>query len=196
MRDERRFGHPMKDNILQMPRDAFPAPHAISDDDAEGREDAGAEKLKICRPLGIRGERPARRPHGRAAGHRLPARIEDVGLQAHRAAEDPRHRDRETAACQERRARRDAPRHGQRHLIGTSMAARLLARDTHHIATTPGLDAPSRSPRHLPSRADCGKNATRATEGVTRQWQQPNRPSRRFLSRTSTPSRTWRRSYR
>lgn len=116
--------------------------------------------------------------------------------QAHRAAEDPRHRDRETAACQERRARRDAPRHGQRYLIGTSMAARPYARDTHHIVTTPGLDAPSRSPRHLPSRADCGKNATRATEGVTRQWQQPNRPSRRFLSRTSTPSRTWRRSYR
>lgn len=33
----------MKDDILQMPRDAYPAPHAISDNDAESRENAGAE---------------------------------------------------------------------------------------------------------------------------------------------------------
>ena len=58
----------MKDDILQMPRDAYPAPHAISDDDAEGREDTGAEKLKICRPLDIRSKRPGEWPHGCAAG--------------------------------------------------------------------------------------------------------------------------------
>ena len=62
-------------------------------------------------------------PRGRAAGRGLPARIEGVGLQAHRAAEDIRHKDREASTCQERRARRDAPRHGQRHLIGNPMAA-------------------------------------------------------------------------
>ena len=33
----------MKDDILQMPRDAYPAPHAILDNDAESRENAGAE---------------------------------------------------------------------------------------------------------------------------------------------------------
>lgn len=33
----------MKDDILQMPRDAFPAPIVISDNDAESRENAGAE---------------------------------------------------------------------------------------------------------------------------------------------------------
>ena len=33
----------MKDDILQMPRDAYPAPHAISDNDAESRENTGAE---------------------------------------------------------------------------------------------------------------------------------------------------------
>ncbi len=95
-----------------------------------------------CRPLGIRSERPARRPHGRASGRGLPARIEDVGLQAHRAAEDPHHKDREAAARQERRAGRDVPRHGQRHLIALPMAARPLVRDTRHIATATGHDAP------------------------------------------------------
>lgn len=53
--------------------------------------------MGICCLLDIRSERPARRPHGRAAGRRIPAHIEDVGLQAHRAAEDPRHKDRETS---------------------------------------------------------------------------------------------------
>lgn len=33
----------MKDDILQMPRDAYPAPHAILDNDAESRENTGAE---------------------------------------------------------------------------------------------------------------------------------------------------------
>lgn len=102
-----------------------------------GRRNGG-----LLPPRHRRSERPARRPHGRATGRGLPARIEDVGLQAHRTTADPRHKDRETAACQERRAGRDAPCHGQRHLIGLPMAARPLARDTCHIATTPGLDAP------------------------------------------------------
>lgn len=74
--------------------------------------------MVICCLLDIRNVRPARWPHGRAAGRGIPARIEDVGLQAHRTAEDPRHKDRETSACKERRARRDAARHGQRRLIG------------------------------------------------------------------------------
>lgn len=43
MRDERTIGHPMKDDILQMPRDAFPARTGISDNDAESRENGGAE---------------------------------------------------------------------------------------------------------------------------------------------------------
>lgn len=43
MRDERTVGHPMKDDILQMPRDAFPAHTGISDNDAKSRENAGAE---------------------------------------------------------------------------------------------------------------------------------------------------------
>ena len=43
MRDERTVGHPMKDDILQMPRDAFPAHTGISDNDAESRENAGSE---------------------------------------------------------------------------------------------------------------------------------------------------------
>lgn len=43
MRDERTVGHPMKDDILQMPRDAFPARTGISDKDAESRENVGAE---------------------------------------------------------------------------------------------------------------------------------------------------------
>lgn len=42
MQDERTVRHPTKGDILQMPRGAFPAPHAISDDDAEGRENGGA----------------------------------------------------------------------------------------------------------------------------------------------------------
>lgn len=33
----------MKDDILQMPRDTFPAQRGISDNDAESRENAGAE---------------------------------------------------------------------------------------------------------------------------------------------------------
>lgn len=41
MQDERRFVHP--DDTLQMPRDAFPAQRGISDNDAESRENAGAE---------------------------------------------------------------------------------------------------------------------------------------------------------
>lgn len=68
MRDERTVRHPTKGGVPQMPRGAFPAPHAISDDDAEGREDAGAEKLKICRLLDIRSKRPGEWPHGCAAG--------------------------------------------------------------------------------------------------------------------------------
>ena len=43
MQDERMVGHPMRDDILQMPRDAFPTPIGISDNDAESRENAGAE---------------------------------------------------------------------------------------------------------------------------------------------------------
>ena len=43
MRDERTVGHPMKDDILKMPRDAFPARTGISDNDAESRKNAGAE---------------------------------------------------------------------------------------------------------------------------------------------------------
>ncbi len=132
----------MKDDILQMPRDAYPAPHAISDNDAESRENTGAEiRGSATSPTSEASDLPdglMNVPQGRG----LPARIEGVGLQAHRATEDPRHKDRETAACQERRAGRDAPCHGQRHLIGLPMAARPLARDTCHIATTPGLDAP------------------------------------------------------
>ena len=42
MQDERTVRHPTKGGVPQMPRGAFPAPHAISDDDAEGRENAGA----------------------------------------------------------------------------------------------------------------------------------------------------------
>lgn len=43
MRDESTVGHPMKDDILQMPRDAFPARTGISDNDAESHENVGAE---------------------------------------------------------------------------------------------------------------------------------------------------------
>lgn len=43
MRDERTVGHPIKDDILQMPRDAFPARTGLSDNDAESRENVGAE---------------------------------------------------------------------------------------------------------------------------------------------------------
>ena len=49
------------------------------------------------------------------------------------------------------------------------MAARSIARDTRRIATTPGLNAPSRSPRRLPPSAGRGEDAKRATEEVTRQ---------------------------
>lgn len=159
----------MKDDILQMPRDAFLVHQGISDNDAESRENAGTE---------IRGSAASSAPEANDLPDDLMdvpqvadyLRVsEDVGPQAHRAAEDTRHKDRETSARQERRARRDAPRHGQPHPIGTPMAARPLARETRHIATTPGLDAFSRSPRRLPSRADRGKGARRATEGVTRQ---------------------------
>lgn len=51
-----------------------------------------------------------RHRHGRI--HRLEVNAYPrvvVGLQAHRAAEDPRRKDRETAVRQERRVRRDAP---------------------------------------------------------------------------------------
>lgn len=44
MQNERRLGHHMKDDILQMPRDAFPALTGLSDNEAESRENAGAEK--------------------------------------------------------------------------------------------------------------------------------------------------------
>lgn len=43
MPDGRTVGRPMKDDILQMPRDAFPARTGISDSDAESRESARAE---------------------------------------------------------------------------------------------------------------------------------------------------------
>lgn len=43
MQDEEEVGHPMRDDILQMTRDAFPTPIGISDNDAESRENAGAE---------------------------------------------------------------------------------------------------------------------------------------------------------
>lgn len=42
MPDGRTVGHPMKDDILRMPRDAFPVHRGISDSDAESRETAGA----------------------------------------------------------------------------------------------------------------------------------------------------------
>lgn len=40
----------MKDDILQTPRDAFPAQQGISDNDPESREYAGAEMPRVCRP--------------------------------------------------------------------------------------------------------------------------------------------------
>ena len=75
--DERTVGHPMKDDILQMPRDAFPPHQEISDNDAENRENAGAE-IRGCCLLDIQSERTARRPHRRAAGRGLHECIEDV----------------------------------------------------------------------------------------------------------------------
>lgn len=42
MQDERTVSHSMKGDILQMPREAFPVHQGISDNDAEGRENAGA----------------------------------------------------------------------------------------------------------------------------------------------------------
>lgn len=140
MRDERRLGHPMKDDILQMPRDAFPVSLGISDNDAESRENVGAEKRRAA-------------ASSTSEANDLPDGLMDVPQVAkylrvsktsvYKLIERQRipHQDRETAACQERRARQDAPSHGKRHLIGHPMAARPIARDTHHIATTSELDA-------------------------------------------------------
>ena len=50
MQDERTVGRPMRDDILQTPRDAFPAQQGISDNDPESRENAGAEMPRVCRP--------------------------------------------------------------------------------------------------------------------------------------------------
>lgn len=61
----------MKDGILQTPRDAFPAQQGVSDNDPESRENAGPEILRICCLLDIRSKRPARLPHGRAAGYEI-----------------------------------------------------------------------------------------------------------------------------
>lgn len=43
MQDERMVGHPMRDDILQMPRNAFPVHRGISDNDAESHENVGAK---------------------------------------------------------------------------------------------------------------------------------------------------------
>lgn len=43
MQDERTVCHPMNDDILQMPQDAFPTPIGISNNDAKSRENTGAE---------------------------------------------------------------------------------------------------------------------------------------------------------
>ena len=50
MQGERMEGRPVKDDILQMQRDAFPARTGISDNDAESRENAGA---KIREPAAV-----------------------------------------------------------------------------------------------------------------------------------------------
>lgn len=50
MQDERTMGRPMKDDILQTPRDAFPAQQGISDNDPESRENAVAETPRVCPP--------------------------------------------------------------------------------------------------------------------------------------------------
>ena len=71
MQDERTVGHPMKDDILQTPRDAFLAQQGISDNDPASRENAEAEIQRIYRLLDIQSKRPARRPHGRAAGYEI-----------------------------------------------------------------------------------------------------------------------------
>ena len=42
MQDERTVSHSMKDDVLQMPREAFPAQQGISDNGSESRENAGA----------------------------------------------------------------------------------------------------------------------------------------------------------
>ena len=55
MQDERRFGHFMKDDILQVLRDAFPAKWGISDNDAESRKNAGAKKRKAGHPRRVPG---------------------------------------------------------------------------------------------------------------------------------------------
>ncbi|WP_406716832.1 helix-turn-helix domain-containing protein [Trueperella pyogenes] len=43
MQDERTVGHPKRDDILQMPRNASPTPTGISDNGSESRENAEAE---------------------------------------------------------------------------------------------------------------------------------------------------------
>ena len=43
MQDERTVGHPMRDDILQIPRDAPPTSTGISDNGSESRENAEAE---------------------------------------------------------------------------------------------------------------------------------------------------------
>lgn len=43
MQDERTVCHPMKDDILKIPREAFPVHREISDNDAESRENVGAK---------------------------------------------------------------------------------------------------------------------------------------------------------
>ena len=50
MQDERTVGRPMRDDILQTPRDAFPEQQGIADNDPESRESAGAEMPRVCRP--------------------------------------------------------------------------------------------------------------------------------------------------
>ena len=92
--------------------------------------------------------------------YRSPARIEDVGLQAHRAPEDHRHKDRETSACQERRARRDAARHGQRHLVGNPMTSDIYS--SHKTRARPGGSRP-----YKPEGFPCAHINTR--RGVRRQ---------------------------
>ncbi len=42
MQDERTVSHSMKDDVLQMPRDAFPASTEISDNDSGSHKNAGA----------------------------------------------------------------------------------------------------------------------------------------------------------
>ena len=154
MQDERTVGHPMRDDILQMPRNVSPTPTGISDNGIMAPKVARMPRRRYGNPLPPRHPRRTTCPTASwtCRKSRTTCAYRRRRSQAHRAAEDSRHKDRETSACQERRARRDAARHRQRHLIGNPIAARPIARETRHIATTPGLDAPSRSPRRLPSR--------------------------------------------